>query len=151
MPDSSTKPPVPKVYLHIITILEAIEKIQLYTKGCSSASDLFTREDQLHFNAALNLLIAVGEEVNKLPSDLRTEYLGKSWKSIVGLRNELSHNYRGVDPDLIWDIVINHISPLKESITQMYSSLEPLPQIEQLIQTDFYRHISYLLPDKRKK
>lgn len=49
----------------LLTMLEAIEKIAIYTKGIKSAEDLLAKDDQLVFNACQTLLMVIGEESKK--------------------------------------------------------------------------------------
>lgn len=49
-----------KNILHILTILEAVEKINIYTIDLNDADLFFEINDQLNFNARINLLIAIG-------------------------------------------------------------------------------------------
>lgn len=50
-------------------ILEAIEKLNIYTKSFSSAHDFWFNEEQLNFNASSNLLLAIGEETKKIDAN----------------------------------------------------------------------------------
>jgi uncharacterized protein with HEPN domain len=50
---------------YILTTLEAIEKINLYTKDFIDPEVFYEANDQLNFNATYNLLIVVGEESKK--------------------------------------------------------------------------------------
>jgi uncharacterized protein with HEPN domain len=38
-------------FTYILTILEAIEKIYIYTKDIKSADELYTHNEQMNFNA----------------------------------------------------------------------------------------------------
>ena len=102
-----------KNILYLLSILEAIEKIKVYRSGFNNANDFFEANLQKEFNATLNLLIAIGEEARKIDDKLKS-MIDFDWKSVVGLRNFLSHNYRGIDPNIIWDIVTNRLDKLKE-------------------------------------
>ncbi|MFZ4085829.1 MAG: hypothetical protein ACOYK1_09915, partial [Vampirovibrionia bacterium] len=53
-----------------LTILEAIEKILIYSSEYQSYSDFLWANDQKDFNATANLLIAIGEEVKNIDHNL---------------------------------------------------------------------------------
>ena len=63
-----------KQLLYILTILEAVEKIRIYTAEFSDPLDFFEANAQMNFNATVNLLIAIGEESKKI-DDAKKETL----------------------------------------------------------------------------
>ena len=65
--------------LYLLNILESIIKIQLYTADTQDAEAFYQLNDQLNFNASLNLLTNIGESVTKISSDLKEEYPKISW------------------------------------------------------------------------
>ena len=137
-----------KNLLYVLTILESIEKIFIYTEGFSDAERFFFANDQINFNATVNLLIAIGEDSKKLDSNVKDKYQTVNWKSILSLRNELSHNYRGIDPDLIWDIVKNYLNDLKFVCIEIFKSLIKTTgtenKLDEILDPAFYAHIQYL-------
>ncbi|MEK6557605.1 MAG: HepT-like ribonuclease domain-containing protein [Candidatus Margulisiibacteriota bacterium] len=138
-----------KSLLYLLTILEAIEKISVYCKEMSNAQELFDARDQLHFNASMNLLIAIGEESNKLDRELKARFIF-DWRSVISLRNKLSHDYRGTDPYIIWDIITNSLPPLKRVCLEMFDFIKTESDLSQdylmrVAQSGYYKHLSYLL------
>ncbi|MBL4775504.1 MAG: hypothetical protein JKY87_05560 [Mariprofundus sp.] len=55
--------------LHLLTMLEAMEKILVFSAPASDAESFYRLNDQLNFNAVLNLLAHVGETSGKLSED----------------------------------------------------------------------------------
>ncbi len=134
-----------KNILYLLSILEAIEKIKVYKSDFRNANDFFEANLQKEFNATLNLLIAIGEEARKIDDKLKS-MLDFDWKPIVGLRNFLSHNYRGVDPNIIWDIVTNKLDKLKEACILLVKKTEiKKEQITAVLNSPYYKNIKYLL------
>ena len=87
-----------KNLVFIMTMLECIEKCWIYTKEFENANDLAEANDQKELNAIISLFIAIGEESKKIDQDLKDNILEKiNWKAIAGIRDKISHNYRGVD------------------------------------------------------
>ncbi len=135
-----------KNILYLLTILEAIEKIKLYTIEFSNANTFFQANHQKEFNATLNLLIAIGEEAKKIEPSLKSLEPTIDWDAISGLRNELSHNYRGIDLDIIWDIVQSYLEPLKQACIHMLNQLNlQKDQLSKILASTHYRHIQYLI------
>ena len=138
-----------KNILYTLTILEAIEKIKIYIKEFDNADNFLLANDQLNFNATVNLLIAIGEEAKNIDEAFKKKYQNINWKAVVGLRNELAHNYRGIDADIVWDITQNYLDNLM-SVCKNYikEQLElknmRLDELEKIISTSYYKHLHYL-------
>ena len=135
-----------KNVLYLLTIISAIEKINLFKKDFSNSK--YFANSKLNFNAILNLLLAIGEEIRKIDERLKIESGYSSWSDIVGLRNNLAHNYRGVDKDIVWETINNDLCPLKNICISMLKSIKPNREdFEEIINKEYYEHISYLLND----
>ena len=50
--------------LYLLRILEASEKIRIYSKGYTDPIGFFEANDQREFNACLSLLAQIGEQAN---------------------------------------------------------------------------------------
>ena len=61
-----------KNILYILTMLEAIEKIFIYSADFEDEEKFYFANKQLNFNASVNLLIAIGEENKKINEELKT-------------------------------------------------------------------------------
>jgi uncharacterized protein with HEPN domain len=56
--------------LYICTILEAIEKIEIYAHSFDNGWELMEANDQMNFNAINRLLLTIGEESKKIEQGL---------------------------------------------------------------------------------
>ncbi|KGN37186.1 HepT-like ribonuclease domain-containing protein [Knoellia subterranea] len=65
------------------------------------------------YDAVLRNLAVIGEAVKSLADDFKASHDEIPWASIAGLRNVVVHEYFRVNPDLIVDILDNHL-PLLE-------------------------------------
>ena len=63
-----------KNMLYILTMLEAIEKVFIYSSDFVDEQEFYDANRQLNFNATVNLLIAIGEENKKIDKDLKNEF-----------------------------------------------------------------------------
>ena len=98
---------------YLSDILQAIELIESFTVGIMDfdiyLSDLKTQ------SAVERQLGIIGEAANqfeKLNTGIRIENI----RQIVGLRNKLIHSYDIIDPSIIWAILRNHLTPLKQEV-----------------------------------
>jgi uncharacterized protein with HEPN domain len=78
-----------KNLVYILTILEAIEKIKIYSKNFENTDDFLWDNNQQNFNASVNLLITIGEETKKIDTELKNEFTNTGWKEISGMRDKL--------------------------------------------------------------
>jgi len=133
-----------KNILYILTILEAIEKIFIYSSDFEDEEKFYFAEKQLYFNATVNLLIAVGEENKKIDDGLKISNK-INWKNISAMRDKISHNYRGIDESMVWEIIKDYLPVLKELLIEMLPKIENSElYIEEALKTKYYEELHYL-------
>jgi uncharacterized protein with HEPN domain len=131
--------------LHVFTALEAIEKIKIYSKEIHSPEELLTLNDQMNFNAINRLLLTIGEEVKKIEVDLLNTQPQLQWHEIIGLRNRMAHDYRGIDPEIIFDIVQQELTHLKNALINMLLlNLVNKDLVLRALNSPFYKNLEYL-------
>lgn len=104
--------------LYVIDILESIEAIFLYTKEISY--DTFI-SDRMRYSAVIREFEIIGEAVGKLSDDLKNEHNQVKWQDIKDFRNMLTHEYFGIDLEIVWSVVIEDLPKLHETIVKMES------------------------------
>jgi uncharacterized protein with HEPN domain len=129
-------------------MLEAVEKIFIYSREFETANDFFKANDQLNYNASNNLLLVIGEESKKLETDLKNEFIEIPWPLIAQLRNRLAHDYRGINPEVIHNIIQGYLPDLKKVLIQMIDQLAiDKLVLQEALFSDFYTHLTYLNSD----
>ena len=108
-----------KVYFE--DILTAIQKIETYTQGMSF--EVFI-EDSRTFDAVIRNFEIIGEAVKNIPPEIRSNNPNIEWKKIASFRDVLAHEYFGLDPDLIWEVIHNHLGELKSQVLKLKASDE---------------------------
>lgn len=103
-----------KTKLSLLTIIEAIERIESYTKGFNNSDDFY--HDEKSFDATMMQFLIIGEMISKLDENFKEKYSNIPWQKIKDFRNIVAHNYFGIDADEIWEIIITKIKPLKVDI-----------------------------------
>lgn len=64
----------------------------------------------------------IGEAVKQLSEDLRNRHPTIDWRSIALMRDYVIHHYFGVDYDIVWDVVSEHIPLLATEVERMLRS-----------------------------
>ncbi|MCP5051230.1 MAG: DUF86 domain-containing protein [bacterium] len=140
-----------KNLIYVLTILESIEKIKIYTHGFNNPDDFLWANQQLNFNGTVNLLIAIGEESKKIAKGLKEEFPSVEWKAIAGIRDKMSHDYRGIDPNIVWNVTQKELDNLKKALTQMLENIDyNKDNLEKALKTKYYSHLNYLRKGKPK-
>ena len=103
--------------LSLLTILESIETIFLYSGSSQNADDFY--HDRKSFDACMIHFINIGEMIDRLSPDFRSNHQEIPWQEIKNFRNLVAHNYFGIDAEEIWDIIENHLPVLKTNIQSL--------------------------------
>jgi uncharacterized protein with HEPN domain len=107
--------------LYLEDILEAVEKIQRYTKGLTY--DAFVK-NEMAVDAVIRNLEIIGEAAKNLPQDIKDKYPDVPWKRMIGLRNIAVHEYFGVDLSIIWEVVTKNLPETKAKIVEALKNLD---------------------------
>ena len=118
------------VYETLKNIDSAITRLQERSIEIHSANDYLTSPIGMEkLDAACMVLIALGESVKTLDKltdkRLLPTYPSIDWKGVMGVRDIIAHHYFEVDPDAVFSIIKNDLSPLKEAIQFFKEELYP--------------------------
>jgi hypothetical protein len=102
-------------------IYDAILEIESYLLD-KEFSD-FMNNSMMRF-ACIKQLEINGEAGNHISDTTKLIFSSIEWAQIVGMRNVFVHEYFGVDPQLVWEILKNDLPDLKVKINQILNSLE---------------------------
>ncbi|MEI6753221.1 MAG: HepT-like ribonuclease domain-containing protein [Paludibacter sp.] len=106
-----------KDYYILLSLLETIEKIILYSQGYKSAEEL--NENNRDLDAILMNFIVLGEVIDKLSEHFKDSNTQITWNKIYGLRNIIAHNYFGINIETIWQIINDYIPVLKQQLEKL--------------------------------
>ena len=133
--------------LYLLTILEAIQKIKIYSEGYTTSEELFNAKEQMAYNGICHLLLAIGEESRKIEDTLKETQSFISWEEIPGLRNRIAHDYRGIDQNIVFQIVKYELDTLQGASERLLQMLKmDKNEFRTLLEKPFYLHLSYLKP-----
>ena len=99
--------------LYLNDIAEAAGNIQSYVGDLTFEK---FRDDRMRVDAVVRNFEVIGEAVKNLSDDLKEQFPVTDWKAVAGFRNTLIHGYFGIDPEILWDIIVHKIPPLKDEI-----------------------------------
>ena len=133
-----------KNILYIVSAISAIEKIVDYTKEFMSADALLKANNQMNFNGTITLLIAIAEETKKVEKKLLQTQPNIEWQNIADMRNVLAHDYRGIDPEIVFDVVKNELQNLRIALLALLKNL-PTNAVKEIVQTNQYQHLQNVI------
>ena len=109
----------PVIYLN--DIIFSIELIEKYIDGVSFTDfeESYDIQDKV-----MRRLEIIAEAAKKLPEDIRIKYSSIPWKSIIGLRNIITHSYDEVNLEEVWEIITKHLPETKIHIEEIRTSLQ---------------------------
>jgi uncharacterized protein with HEPN domain len=100
-------------------IVEAINEILNYTSGADF--DIFCNNSMMRF-ATVKQIEIIGEAVYHLSKELKSKHSDIEWDQIAGMRHILVHEYYGVAPKLVWQVVNADLPVLKKEVEKMIQS-----------------------------
>lgn len=98
--------------VYVQHVLECIARVEQYTIGGPAEF----KASPLIQDGVIRNLQTLGQSVLKLSDALKAAHPEVDWKSIIGLRNVLVHDYLGVSVTRIWEIVEHDLPDLKTKI-----------------------------------
>jgi uncharacterized protein with HEPN domain len=97
-------------------LLFAIDRIFEYTADHDFAS---FKKDYKTVDAVIRNLEIIGEAAKNIPSGVKNQYPEVPWSEMYLLRNKISHEYFGIDYEIIWDIIVNYLPANKKQIEKI--------------------------------
>ena len=104
----------------LLMMLETISKIFLFTSDLTSAEAF--EKDIERFDATIMNFIVLGEAVDKLSETMKENNSQIDWRKIYAFRNVLAHDYFGIYPLEVWEIIKKHLPELKSGLESLLQS-----------------------------
>ena len=92
------------MYLEDIQI--SMTRIAEYIEGYDFIS---FKRDYKTVDAVIRNFEIIGEASKNLDSIIKVKYSKIPWNEMYYLRNKISHEYFGIDYEIIWDIAVNYL------------------------------------------
>lgn len=87
-------------------MLLSMQRIQEYIYGLNFQK---FKRDYKTVDAVIRNFEIIGEASKNLPTEFKDRYPNLPWEEMYRLRNKATHEYFGVDHEIIWDISTNHL------------------------------------------
>jgi uncharacterized protein with HEPN domain len=94
-------------------ILEATTEIEEMLAG--SSLERFTT-DKMRRRATERYLEVICEAARAIPDRVKEDEPGIDWRKMIDFGNLLRHAYHTTKPEIVWDIIQNHLPPLKSFV-----------------------------------
>ena len=98
----------------------------------------------MNFNGTITLLIAIAEETKKIDKQLLKTQSNIEWQNIADMRNVLAHDYKGIDPEIIFDVIKNELPNLQTALLQILKVF-PTSFINEVLTTNMYKHLKKMI------
>ena len=102
--------------MYLEDILTAMNRIAEYIEGYSFGE---FKRDYKTVDAVIRNFEIIGEASRNLPNEIKERYPDIPWSEMYLLRNKVSHEYFGVDYEIIWDVASIYLPENKNQIEEI--------------------------------
>lgn len=102
--------------MYLEDILTAMNRIAEYIDGYSFIG---FKQDYKTVDAVIRNFEIIGEAAKNLSAEIKEKYPQIPWSEMYLLRNKVSHEYFGVDYEIIWDVASNYLPQNKTQIEEI--------------------------------
>jgi uncharacterized protein with HEPN domain len=75
--------------------------------------------NRMAVDAVIRNFEIIGEAAKNIPLEFQTKYPEIPWKKMYNLRNLISHEYFGIDYEMIWEIVKSNLPQNKTDLERI--------------------------------
>jgi len=100
-------------------IQSAMCRIEEYIHGLSFIE---FKKDYKTVDAVIRNFEIIGEASKNLPTEIKEKYQEIPWREMYLLRNKISHEYFGIDYEILWDIASNYLPENKKQVDEIIES-----------------------------
>ena len=108
--------------LYLIDIVQATDDIERFL-GATEESDFYA--DDILKTAIVHKLMLIGEAASKISRGLKARYPIVKWKSVLGFRNIVVHEYFAVDWKVVWATAKISAPEIQEQIISILEAEYP--------------------------
>ena len=105
--------------MYLEDIQMAMTRVSEYTHGLSFIE---FKRDYKTVDAVIRNFEIIGEASKNIPEEIKDMFPDVPWDEMYLLRNKVTHEYFGVDYEIIWDIAINYLPENRKQIDHILNS-----------------------------
>jgi uncharacterized protein with HEPN domain len=99
--------------IYLEDLLLAMTRIAEYIEGLTFHE---FKRDYKTTDAVIRNFEIIGEASRNIPSEIKDKYKEVPWDEMYLLRNKVSHEYFGIDYEIIWDIASKYLPENRKQI-----------------------------------
>ena len=107
--------------LYLIDIQVAMERVLTYTAEHTLQT---FKWDYKTVDAVIRNFEIIGEATKNLSWEIKGKYPTIPWEEMYRLRNRISHEYFGIDYEIIWEILKIHLPSNLQTIEEIIHDLK---------------------------
>jgi uncharacterized protein with HEPN domain len=107
--------------LYLLHIEECLDSIADFTGGDKKKFS----GSKLIRDAVLRNLQTLSEAATKLSAEFKSKHPEIEWAKVAGFRNVIVHNYLGIDPAKVWDVIVRELPGLRTTVANGLKDSSP--------------------------
>ncbi|HKK10963.1 MAG TPA: DUF86 domain-containing protein [Bacteroidales bacterium] len=119
--------PIKRAYiLYLEDMLQSMNRIEEYLRDMDFKE---FKRTYMVVDATIRNFEVIGEAAKNVPHQIQHKYPEIPWKKMYGLRNLITHEYFGIDYEMIWEIA-------RKNLPQNKTDLVKILEIEKTLSED---------------
>ena len=106
--------------LYLSDLVAAAEAIERFLSDVEERQFL---DDELLQSAVLQKLTIIGEAASRVSTSIRSEHPDIEWRTVVGLRNVVVHEYFALSRRSIWETASQDVPQLRRQVERLLRDL----------------------------
>jgi len=107
---------LPDDFAFVMRMLVEIDDALDFSRGYDRRQ--FVADRRTHKAVAFSIQ-NVGESARYLSDELKRQHPDIDWAKAVGVRHRIVHNYWDINYQIVWDVVLDELQPLRDALAPL--------------------------------